>query len=170
MKISSLLAAALVTWQLGSSAVLALVVGDKAPDVAVPSTGGSDVNVSTAEGWKVVYFYPKSFTPGCTQQACGLRDSYATLSEMGVTVFGVSTDNLEKQVKFKSEYKLPFELLADNDKKLSEGFGVLGLMGFSKRVTFIINPEGAITDIIDSVSVGSHDADVIQLLKTRMVK
>lgn len=170
MKRSTIMVAGFVAWQLGSAAVMALVVGDKAPDLAVPSTGGSDVNISTAGGWKVVYFYPKSFTPGCTQQACGLRDSYATLSEMGVTVYGVSTDNLEKQAKFKAEYKLPFELLADHDKKLSEGFGVLGLMGFSKRVTFIINPEGAITDIIDSVSVGSHDADVIQLLKTRMGK
>jgi peroxiredoxin Q/BCP len=162
--------AGFVAWLLGSSAAMALVVGDKVPDISVPSTGGADVNISQSEGWKIVYFYPKSFTPGCTQQACGLRDSYAALSELGVTVYGVSTDNLDKQNKFKAEYKLPFELLADNDKKLSEGFGVMGMMGFSKRVTFLVNPEGVVTDIIDSVSVGSHDADVIRLLKERTGK
>ena len=170
MKQSFMMIAGFVAWLLGSSAAMALVVGDKVPDISVPSTGGADVNVSSAPGWKVVYFYPKSFTPGCTQQACGLRDSHAKIAELGVTVYGVSTDNLEKQNKFKAEYVLPFDLLADNEKKLSEGFGVLGMMGFSKRVTFIVNPEGVVTDIIDSVSVGSHDADVINLLKERTGK
>lgn len=155
----------------GNTVASALNVGDRVPEVSVPSTSGAEVNVgAVGGGWKVVYFYPKSFTPGCTTQACSMRDGFAAYQDLGVTVYGVSTDKIEKQQEFKSEYKLPFELLADNEKKLSEAFGVMGMMGFSKRITFIINPEGIVTDIIDSVSVGSHDKDVIALLKTRLGK
>lgn len=147
----------------------AINIGDKVPDLSVPSTSGGLVNLRTDGGaWRVVYFYPKSFTPGCTRQACGLRDSQAGFSELGAVVYGVSTDSLEKQQEFKAKYELPFELLADNDKKLSRAFDALGLAGFAKRMTFIINPEGEVTDIIDSVDVGSHDQDVIARLKERV--
>jgi len=151
--------------------VSALSVGDKVPDLPVPSTSGLNVNLLTDGGsWRVLYFYPKSFTPGCTKQACGLRDSQSAFTELGVVVYGVSTDNLEKQKEFKSKYELPFDLLADSDKKLSKAFDALGLVGFSKRMTFIINPEGEITDVIDSVDVGSHDQDVISRLKAHISK
>jgi len=171
MKGSFMKFAAVVAWLSGSVSAMALQAGDKAPDVTVPSTSGLNVNLSTMTGtWKVVYFYPKSFTPGCTKQACGLRDQQSSLKDMGVTVIGVSTDTLKTQQEFKEKYELPFELLADDEKKLSKAFDVLGLMGFSKRVTFIINPEGVITDTIDDVSVESHDADVEKILKSRLGK
>jgi thioredoxin-dependent peroxiredoxin len=169
MKASFMKIAAIATCLTVSSSAMALQAGDKAPDVTVSSTSGVDVNLSTMTGtWKVVYFYPKSFTPGCTKQACGLRDHQSSLKDLGVTVIGVSTDSLKTQHEFKAKYELPFDLLADNDKALSKAFGVLGLMGFSKRVTFIISPEGVITDIIDDVSVESHDADVGKILKSRL--
>jgi peroxiredoxin Q/BCP len=159
----------LLAWVAGVAPALALGVGDKVPEIAVPSTSGSAVTVGApGGGWRVVYFYPKSFTPGCTSQACGLRDQYQDFATRGVAIYGVSTDDLDKQNKFKTEHKLPFDLLADKDKALSEAFGVVGLMGFSKRVTFIINPEGVVTDVIDSVSVSSHANDVLALLQQRM--
>jgi len=149
----------------------ALSVGDKVPDLPIASTSGQNINLLTDGGaWRVLYFYPKSFTPGCTKQACGLRDSQSAFTELGVVVYGVSTDNLEKQKEFKGKYNLPFDLLADNEKKLSEAFEVLGVIGFSKRVTFIINPDGEITDVIDSVDVGTHDQDVIARLKAHISK
>ena len=152
----------------GVNQAKALSVGDNVPDLAVSSTSGESVNLRDInDRWKIVYFYPKSFTPGCTRQACGLRDSKAELDALNAVVFGVSTDNLKSQNDFKSKHELPFDLLADVDKKLTQAFGALGFMGMAKRMTFIINPEGFVTDIIDSVSVGSHESDVIKLLKIR---
>jgi len=171
MKRSIMKIAGLMAMLAGEMHAMTLTAGDQVPDIAVPSTGGGELNLrSLSGGWTVLYFYPKSFTPGCTKQACGLRDGKASLDELGAVVIGVSTDNVKAQEEFKAKHNLPFEILADEDKKLSEAFGVLGVMGMSKRVTFIIGPDGIITDVIDSVSVGTHDEDVTKLLKARQGK
>jgi len=156
-------------WLAGGIPVWAMKAGDQAPDLAVPATGGREINLRDLQGqWVVLFFYPKAFTPGCTSQACGMRDANQDLMDLGVTVLGASTDTVKTQEEFKAKHQLPYDLLADHDKKLSRAFDALGLLGFNKRMTFIINPEGTVTDVIDSVSVGSHDADVIRMLKARM--
>lgn len=169
MKRSIIKLAGFMAFILGSTSVSALVVGDQVPDISVPSTSGTDLNLRSMEGvWKVVFFYPKSFTPGCTRQACGMRDSKAALDELGVVVVGISTDTMKSQLDFKKKHELPFDLLADESKELSRAFGVLGLMGMTKRSTFIVDPKGMITDVIESVSVGSHETDVLTILKKRL--
>lgn len=168
MKGSFMKWASIVTLLFGSSAH-ALEIGDQVPDVAVAATSGGEVNLRNTGGkWTVLFFYPKAFTPGCTSQACGMRDSYKELMDMGVRVFGASTDSLKVQQEFKAKNNLPYELLADEKKELSRAFDVLGMVGFASRKTFIINPDGKVADIINSVSVGSHDADVVKLLKGHM--
>jgi peroxiredoxin Q/BCP len=160
--------AGLLAWLAGGSTALALKVGDQVPDITVPGTGG-EVNLRKDAGaWTVVFFYPKAFTPGCTSQACGMRDANQVYRDLGVTVYGASVDSLKTQQEFKSKHGLPYELLADEKKELSRAFDALGMIGFSSRKTFIINPEGIITDVIGSVSVGSHDEDVIKILKSRV--
>lgn len=161
--------AGLLTWLAGGSTAMALGVGDQVPDITVPCTSGDSVNLRARTGsWTVVFFYPKAFTPGCTSQACGMRDANQEYIDMGVTVFGASVDSLKTQREFKAKHNLPYELLADENKELSRAFDVLGMIGFASRKTFIINPEGVITDVIGSVSVGSHDEDVIKILKNRI--
>lgn len=166
MKIGSLLA-----WLAGGNAAMGLVAGGQAPDLDVPWTGGGTVNLRTLDAnWKVLFFFPKAFTPGCTSQACSMRDATQDLRDLGVTVLGASTDSLKTQQEFKEKHNLSYELLADEEKSLAEAFDVLGLFGLTKRVTFIINPEGIITDRLDSVSVGSHDQDVLGLLREHLGK
>ncbi len=144
----------------------ALKVGDQVPDLAVPATGGGSVNLFESRGnWTVLFFYPKAFTPGCTSQACGIRDVYQELVDMGVTVYGASVDSLKTQDEFKAKHNLPYALLADSSKALSRAFDALNFIGINKRMTFIINPEGVIAAVIDSVSVGSHDDDVIRMIR-----
>lgn len=172
MKKAMMKLAGLAAWLTGSSAAMALSPGDLVPDIAVPSTSGESVNLRSLTGvWKVLFFYPKAFTPGCTAQACGMRDANAEFDALGAKVFGASMDTLEKQQKFKTEYSLPYELLADADGALAKAFGSAGLMAlYASRQTYIIDPDGKITDVIGDVKVGSHDADVIRILQERMGK
>jgi len=116
-----------------------LELGAKLPEVTAPDQDGSDVDLGTAgaDGYTLVYFYPKADTPGCTKQACSLRDAYATLTERGVRIFGVSADDVEEQKAFQKKYRLPFTLLADSEKKVMDAFGVPYLGGFAKRQAFL---------------------------------
>lgn len=99
--------------------------GAAAPDINVTDDNGVEFNLAAAlgEGYTLVYFYPKADTPGCTSQACSLRDSWDVLSERGVTVYGVSSDSVKSQASFKDKYALPFPLIADTDRKVADAFG-----------------------------------------------
>ena len=96
-----------------------------------------------------------------------MRDAKAVYDELGVTVFGVSTDKLDTQIKFKKEHGLTFDLLADEKQELTKAFNVGGMLGMAKRETFIISPDGKVTDIVASVSVGTHDQDIAELIRKR---
>lgn len=113
---------------------------------------------SLKDGTLVLYFYPKDFTSGCTREACGFRDEFAGLRESNLRVFGVSTDTLETHERFKSEYKLPFDLLSDKDGEVSRLYGVQNrLFKIANRVTFIIDGNGKILSITKNMfSPGVH--------------
>lgn len=116
-----------------------LAVGARLP--AVEQKNQDDHLVKLAEvgakGYTFIYFYPKADTPGCTKQACSLRDSYAVLTEKGVKIFGVSLDKVAAQKAFKEKYKLPFDLIADSEGKVVDAFGVPKTLGFAKRQAFL---------------------------------
>lgn len=138
-----------------------------APDFKAPATNGKTVSLADYKGqWLVLYFYPKAFTPGCTAESCSLRDGFSEIKKLNATVLGVSLDDLETQKKFKAKYNLPFELLDDKNKSVAKAYDVLGLMGlYTKRKTFIINPEGNLLFIFDKVKSKTHDQEVYKKLK-----
>jgi peroxiredoxin Q/BCP len=114
-------------------------LGTALPAVAAPNQDGKMVDLAAAggKGWTLVYFYPKADTPGCTKQACSLRDAHEPLTAKGVTVYGVSADSVAAQKAFHTKYKLTFDVLADTDKKVMDAFGVPHLMGVAKREAYL---------------------------------
>ena len=144
-------------------------IGDKAPEVLGTDANGREVKLSDYAGRKVVlYFYPKDNTPGCTAQACNLRDSYKKLHEAGYEVIGVSKDSQASHQRFAQKYDLPFTLIADTDLQLNEAFGVwrekkmCGRVGMGTvRTTFIIDENGYIADIIEKVKTGEHSNQIL---------
>ena len=144
---------------------MALQVGDKAPEVLGINQDGNEIRLSDFAGKKLVlYFYPKDNTPGCTAQACSLRDEYAELRKKGYEVLGVSADSAASHQKFIQKYDLPFNLISDGDKTLSEQFGTWGekkLYGKSYmgmlRTTFIIDEKGIIENIISPKEVNTKE-------------
>jgi peroxiredoxin Q/BCP len=117
-----------------------LKVGDAAPDAQSVDQNGKPVSLSKlyGSGWTLVYFYPKADTPGCTAEACSLRDAFEELTKKGVTVVGVSADTPKEQKAFQEKYHLPFTLIADSDKHVIQAFGVPTTMGFASRQSFLI--------------------------------
>ena len=138
--------------------------GDSAPDFSASNEKGETVSLGDYRGKKLVlYFYPKDDTPGCTAQACSLRDSYGSFQAKGYEILGVSPDSVKKHVKFQDKFSLPFALLADEDHAVSEAYGVWGEKKFMgraymgiHRTTFVINENGAIERIISKVDTGNH--------------
>jgi peroxiredoxin Q/BCP len=146
--------------------------GDKAPGFDLKNDEGKDVKLSDFKGQEVVlYFYPKDDTPGCTTEACSFRDNLKDFSKKNAVILGVSTDDVASHVKFKKKYGLPFQLLADTDKKVVNDYGVWKeksmygrkYMGI-ERTTFIISPDGKIKKIFPKVSVTNHTAEVLGAL------
>ncbi len=146
-----------------------LKVGDKAPDFKVKDQDGNDVKLSDYKGKNVVlYFYPRDNTPGCTKQACSLRDGFSDFNKKDIVVLGVSTDDEKSHQKFIAKYDLPFTLLADTEHKVSEKYGVYveknmygkKYMGI-KRTTFLVNKDGKIATIMDKVKVAEHAGEVL---------
>jgi len=118
-----------------------LEVGDAAPDVVSRDERGNEVRLADfyGDGFTLVYFYPKADTPGCTAQACSLRDDFAELQARGVRVVGVSADGPEAQRRFKEKYRLPFVLLADRERAVAKAFGVPLVLGMTHRQSFLIH-------------------------------
>ena len=142
-----------------------ITIGDKAPEVLGVNENGQQVKLSDYKGKKIaLYFYPKDNTPGCTQEACSLRDGYSDLRKAGFEVIGVSIDSQASHNTFKEKNNLPFTLIADTDKALVEKFGVWGekkmygktYMG-THRTTFIINEEGVVERIISPKEIKTKD-------------
>lgn len=150
---------------------MALKIGDKAPDFEVNDQDGVPVKLSDLQGQKVVlYFYPKDMTPGCTAESCNLRDNYERLQKQGYEVLGISSDDEQSHRKFIEQQNLPFRLLADTDRKVHDAYGTWvekqmygrNYMG-TARVTFVIDEQGVLEDIIDKVDTENHTR---QILKT----
>jgi peroxiredoxin Q/BCP len=142
-----------------------LELGAKFPALQQVDQDGKNVDVTAAaeKGYTLVYFYPKADTPGCTAQACSLRDAYAQLQEKGVKIFGVSTDKVEAQKAFQEKYKLPFTLLADHDKKVVTAFGVPATMGFASRQAFLFK-DGVLVWRDLKASTAQQAQDVLKIV------
>ena len=146
-----------------------LKVGDKAPDFSSVDENGNSVSLSDFSGKKLVlYFYPKDSTPGCTMQACNLRDNYDTLIKDGYAVLGVSADSQKRHQNFIAKKQLPFSLLADETKEVIQAYGVWGEKKFMgkvydgiHRMTFIIDEKGVISEIIEKVKTKDHFNQII---------
>jgi peroxiredoxin Q/BCP len=146
-----------------------LTKGDKAPDFAGVDQDGQPVSLNDYTGKKLVlYFYPKDDTPGCTAEACSLRDNYDKLLNAGYDVLGVSTDPVKSHKKFVDKFTLPFRLLSDTEKTVSEAFGVFGLKKFMgkeymgiNRTTFLIDEKGIIIDVISKVDTKKHAEQIL---------
>ena len=144
--------------------------GDVVPNFESKDENGNSVSLSDYKGKKlIVFFYPKANTPGCTAEACNLRDNYAVLQEQGYELLGVSADDEKKQANFKNKYEFPFPLLADEDKTVINTFGVWGPKKFMgkeydgiHRMTFIINEEGVVERVIDKVKTKDHAAQILE--------
>ena len=144
--------------------------GDKAPDFTAKDQNGKNVSLKDFLGKKVVlYFYPKDFTPGCTTEACNLRDNYEDLKDAGMEVIGVSPDDEESHKKFEEKHELPFILLADPDKKIIEKYGVWGeknmygkkSMGLF-RTTFLIDEKGVIYKVFKKPKTAIHSEEILK--------
>lgn len=142
-----------------------LAIGAHIPSVIQQNQNGQEVNLPqvAAKGYALVYFYPKADTPGCTKQACSLRDSYEALTDQGVKIFGVSSDKVSAQKAFQEKYKLPFDLLADSDKKVITAFGVPKTLGFAKRQAFLFK-DGKLVWSDLSASTEKQAEDVLKFL------
>lgn len=152
-----------------TSAQTKLKIGDKAPEFSGKDQDGNVISLKSMKGKKVVlYFYPKDQTPGCTAQACNLRDNIDKLKDEGYTVLGVSTDDEASHREFREKYSLPFTLIADTDKSITNAYGVWvekerdgKKVWGTARTTFIIDGNGVITDIIDKVDTKDHASQIL---------
>lgn len=140
---------------------MSLAVGGKAPEFTVKDTNGNAVSLSDFAGKTVIlYFYPKDDTPGCTKEAQGFRDAYPEYQGKDMVVLGVSMDDEASHKAFTEKYGLPFQLLADTDGAITNAYDVSG-GGYSKRVTYIIDGEGTISKVFDTVNTASHAQDIL---------
>lgn len=143
--------------------------GDKAPNFSCIDENENLISLSEYKGKKLVlYFYPKDSTPGCTTEACNLRDNYKAMQKAGYEILGVSADTSKKHQKFIEKYSLPFHLLADVDRKVIEAYGVWGLKKFMgreydgiHRTTFVIDEKGIIEDVIEKVVTKAHAEQIM---------
>ncbi len=143
----------------------ALSVGDPAPEFSLPDQSGAARGLTEFRGhWVVLYFYPKDDTPGCTTEACTLRDDYLGLKQLGAEILGVSLDSAESHAAFSKKHGLPFPLLADDGGGVAKQYGALwGIwpIRFAKRQTFVIDPQGKIARIYRDVDPKSHSRELI---------
>ncbi len=144
-------------------------VGSRAPGFEAKDQSGRTVRLADFIGKSnvVLYFYPKDDTPGCTREACSLRDGYAAIQKTGAVVLGVSADDVDSHAAFARKFTLPFSLLADPDGALIKAYGVkMPLLRMAHRVTFVIDKQGVVRFRVDKVDTDKHDRQVLELLKT----
>lgn len=147
--------------------------GDKVPNFSVKDQDGNLVALKDYKGKKlIVFFYPKASTPGCTAEACNLRDNYKVLQDKGFEILGVSADSEKRQTNFKNKYEFPFPLLADEDKEVINAFGVWGTKKFMGKVydgihrkTFLIDENGVVAHVIDKVKTKDHAAQILEIVE-----
>ena len=143
--------------------------GDQAPSFSAKDEQGNSINLSDYKGQKLIlFFYPKANTPGCTAEACNLRDFNKELQEKGFALLGVSADSVKRQQNFKSKYNLPYPLIPDVEKEILNAYGVWGAKKFMgkeyngiNRTTFVIDEEGKIEDIISKVKTKNHAEQIL---------
>jgi peroxiredoxin Q/BCP len=148
-----------------------LKVGDTAPVFTATDQNGKTISLNDFKGKKLaIYFYPKDNTPGCTVQACNLRDNYKLLSDNGIQILGVSADSIASHQKFIDKFALPFPLIADEDKKVIETFGVWGPKKFMgkeydgiHRTTFVINEDQQIVGILEKPKTKAHAEEILEI-------
>lgn len=147
--------------------------GDPAPTFRLPSDEGHEIDLTELRGrWVVLFFYPKAMTPGCTTEACGFRDAYDGLRELGAEVLGISHDPVAKLARFRAKHELSFPLLADEEHVATEAYGVYGMkkfmgrefMGIHRR-TFLIDPDGRVARVWPKVRVKDHVEEVVAALR-----
>ncbi|WP_026916315.1 thioredoxin-dependent thiol peroxidase [Christiangramia portivictoriae] len=147
-----------------------LKAGDKAPDFKAEDQDGNNIALSDYKGKKLVlFFYPKASTPGCTAEACNLSDNYEAMSAKGYDILGVSADSKKRQQNFRNKYEFKYPLLADEDKKVIQAYGVWGPKKFMgkeyegiHRTTFIIDENGIIEEVIEKVKTKAHAEQIME--------
>ena len=142
-----------------------LKVGNAAPDFTLQDSDGTNYTLSDYNGKKpvVIYFYPKANTSGCTKQACGIRDAWSRFKENNIVVLGISVDSKKSIKEFITDHNLNFPLLSDETKEVSKKYGVLNNIGLDSRITFVVEKNGNISNIIRDVNVETHADDVFNL-------
>ena len=148
--------------------------GDLAPSFEGTTATGDTLNLTDLRGqWVALYFYPKDDTPGCTKQACNLRDNTSSLSEAGVAVVGVSGDDVDSHERFAEKYDLPFPLISDPDRSIQLAYGVYGEKSFYgktvigvKRTTFLIDPDGVVRHVFKRPKTAQHAEEILAKLAT----
>lgn len=143
-----------------------LSTGTKAPEVPALDASGDKVLLSATPGTRVVYFYPKDETPGCTKEACAFRDAFDAYTAAGITIFGVSGDSAASHAAFRKEHDLPFPLASDEDGSIAASYGVKTRMGMPQRITFVVSGSGLITRVFEDVDPGVHAAEVLAAAKS----
>ena len=148
---------------------MALKIGSEAPDFNLPSTDGDNLQFHRdVKGTCILYFYPKDFTPGCTAEACEFRNDYEFFDEMGVPIFGISKDSVKSHLKFKEQYKLPFELLSDRSGKVIKEYDALfPVINMPRRISYLVSPDKKIVEVFDNLFQAK---DHIQRMKTALKK
>ena len=153
------------------------IIGNMAPALSLPDENGNKVTLKDYRGKSnvVLYFYPRAMTPGCTLQACGIRDSQQQLAELNTVVFGVSPDPVNKLQKFIEKYELNFSLLADEGHRIADKYGVWGLKKFMgresmgiHRTTFIIGKDGRLKHIMNKFKTRTHHQDLLACLTDKL--
>ena len=150
---------------------MALTVGMQAPDFTLPSTTGKRFTLSQHMKGKacILYFYPKDFTPGCTKEACGFRDAFSFFRNMDIDILGISADTVSSHQKFKEKYDLPFELLADVNRKVAKSYqAILPLIGTVRRITYLLGKDHKIAAVYENLfGAEKHVQEMVETIKNK---